>query len=373
MRIVPVENRRQQQQFIRLPWSIYADDPAWIPPLLLERRQQLSPKNPYFDHARYCSWLAYSGDRPVGRISAQVDHLYQERYGDATGFFGLLEAEDREELFQNLLDTAARWLREQGMHRVLGPFNLSINQECGLLVSGFHLPPSIMMGHAKPYYAVRIEEQGYQGVKDLLAYRIGIDFQMSSSMRAVMNRAAKRVQIRKLDRANFHRDLRIIQDIFEDAWSQNWGFVPFTEEEFNHLGQLLRFLVYDDFVQIAEVDGSPAAMIVGFPNFNEIIYDLNGKLLPWGWLKLLYRLKRRPPVTARVALMGVRRRYHKSLLGGALALLVIDAVRTVGLRRGIKEVELSWILEDNTNTRSVIEALGGTVYKRYRIYGKEID
>jgi len=372
LRVVAVEGRRGLRKFIRLPWSIYADDPAWIPPLLLERSEHLSKRNPFFEHAECRFWLAYRGERPVGRISAQVDQLHLQRYGDSTGFFGLLEAEDDPETFQILMETAERWLSDQGMSRILGPFNLSINQECGLLVEGFDSPPMVMMGHARPYYGSRLEENGYRKEKDLLAYCIDIDFELTRAMRAVIKRAAKRVSIRSLRKEPFSEELEILQDIFEDAWSENWGFVPFTKAEFKHLGQNLKHLVHDEYVQIAEVDGSPDAMIIGVPNVNEVIKDLNGKLLPFGWLKLLWRLKVSRPKTARVPLMGVRKRHHNSLLGAALAVMVVERVRRLGAKHGAKKVELSWILEDNTGLRKILESIGGVVYKRYRIFGKDL-
>ena len=171
LRVVPVEGRLGLRQFIRLPWSIYRDDPAWVPPLLMERHQHLSSRNPFFEHAKWKFWLAFRGATPVGRISAQIDQLHLKRYEDSTGFFGLLEAEDEAETFRVLMNTAETWLRDQGMRRVLGPFNLSINQECGLLVEGFDTPPMVMMGHARPYYSFRVEENGYKKAKDLLAYQ----------------------------------------------------------------------------------------------------------------------------------------------------------------------------------------------------------
>jgi len=372
LRVVAVEGRRGLRDFIRLPWSIYGDDPAWVPPLLLERSEHLSKRNPFFEHGKCRFWLAYRGHRPVGRISAQVDQLHLQRYEDSTGFFGLLEAEDDPETFQVLMDTAEKWLSNLGMRRILGPFNLSINQECGLLVEGFDSPPMVMMGHARPYYGSRVEDNGYRKEKDLLAYSIDIDFELTKAMRAVVKRAARRVSIRSLRRERFSEELEILQDIFEDAWSENWGFVPFTRAEFKHLGQNLKYLVHDEYVQIAEVDGSPDAMIIGVPNVNEVIKDLNGKLLPFGWLKLLWRLKVARPKTARVPLMGVRKRHHNSLLGAALAVMVVERVRRLGAKYGAKKVELSWILEDNTGMRNILESIGGFVYKRYRIFGKEL-
>ncbi|MBZ0168711.1 MAG: hypothetical protein K8F29_04615 [Kofleriaceae bacterium] len=370
---MPINGSRDLRRFIRLPSSFYADDPAWIPPLLIERREQFSPRNPYFAHAHCCFWLAYRGTRPVGRISAQIDELHEARYRDATGFFGLLEAENEADTFRALLSTAETWLRNQGMSRIRGPFNLSINQECGLLVEGYDTPPMIMMGHARPYYADRIAAEGYQRSKDLLAYRVTTDFTPPALMRAAVNKAAGCVRIRPLRRPSMNEELRILKEIFEDAWSANWGFIPFTEEEFRHLGHSLRLLVDDEGVQIAEVDGIPAGMIIALPNLNEAIRDLHGRLLPFGWLKLLWRLKVKRPTTARVALMGIRKYFQRSALGTALAFMLIDAVRGYGIRRGIREVELSWILEDNMRMRDMLAIIGGVPYKRYRIYEKALQ
>jgi len=372
IRIVTVSNSRDIRRFIRVPWSVYADDLAWVPHLLLERREQFSPRNPYFTHARCCLWLAYRGTRPVGRISAQIDELHEERYRDATGFFGFLEAENEAGTFHELLSTAEGWLREQGMLQVRGPFNFSINQECGLLVDGYDTPPMIMMGHSRPYYSARLSDEGYLGVKDLLAYRLPTDFTPPDLMKAVLHKAAGCARVRPMRRSRLNEDLEIIKDIFEDAWSTNWGFIPFSKDEVRHLGYTLRLLVDDDAVQIAEVDGVPAAMIVALPNLNEAIRDLQGRLLPFGWLKLLWRLKVKSLKTARVVLMGVRKSFQRSPLGAALGFLLIDAVRGYGVRRGVQEVELSWILEDNMPMRNIITMVGGVLYKRYRIYEKSL-
>ncbi len=372
LQIIKVGGRRALNEFIRLPWSLYGDDPMWVPPLVLERREHLSPKNPYFKHAAYCSWLAYRDSRPVGRISAQKDSLYLERYRNATGFFGMLEAEDNTRTFQALLDTAESWLRNQGMQRISGPFNLSINQELGLLVDGFDTPPSLMMGHARPYYGNRLAENGYTKEKDLLAYIIDADFKPSAAMQTVTKRAKKNVRIRSLQKSNFSAELAVIKSIHDDAWSQNWGFVPFTAVEFEHLGKDLKMLANEKLVKIAEVNGEPAAFLVVLPNINEVIRDLNGRLLPFGWLKMLWRLKVKYPQSARIPLMGVRCRYHDNLLGAALAFMMIASTLEPGRKLGIKEVELSWILEDNMRMRNIIESIGGRVYKTYRIYNKKL-
>ena len=372
LKIVKVEGRSALNDFIGLVWPLYQDDPMWVPPLILERRSQLAPNNPYFEHATYNSWIAYRDGKPVGRISAQIDQLHLDRYQDATGFFGMLEAENNPAIFKLLMETAETWLRQKGMRRVAGPYNLSINQEVGLLVDGFDTPPVMMMGHARPYYAERVEENGYRKEKDLLAYIVDADFAHPRAMQAVTARAKERVQIRSLRKSDFKKELAIIRDVFNDAWSQNWGFIPWTNAEFEHLGKDLKMLVDEDLAHIAEVDGKPAAFIVALPNINEVIRDLNGRLLPLGWLKLLWRLKVKYPATGRVPLMGVRRQYHDSLLGAALAFSVIAALQPPSIKHGLKQLELSWILEDNKGMRNMLEAINGRVYKTYRIYGKEL-
>ncbi|CAB1084042.1 Hypothetical protein associated with Serine palmitoyltransferase [Olavius algarvensis Delta 1 endosymbiont] len=372
LEVVKVEGRRILNDFIRLPWSLYSDDPMWIPPLLLERRMHLSPKNPYFDHAKFQAWVIYRSGKPVGRISAQIDRLHIDRHQDATGFFGMLEGENDNRTFQTLLSTAENWLRAQGMQNICGPFNLSINQELGLLVDGFDTPPSMMMGHARPYYADLIQENGYQKEKDLLAFTISTETELSKAVKKITAKVKNRVIIRGLRKSHFVEELEIIRDIFNDAWSKNWNFIPFTNAEFEHLGKDLKMLADEELVKIAEIDGEPAAFMVLLPNIHEVIRDLNGRLLPFGWLKILWRLKVKYPQSARIPLMGVRCRYHDSLMGAALAFGVIGDAHLPALKRGIKEVELSWILEDNLPMRGIIEFLGGRIYKTYRMYSKNL-
>lgn len=374
LHITPVTGKKDLEQFIRIPDIIFKADPAWISPLLLERRMHLSTKNnPYFQHAHWQAWIAWRGNQPVGRISAQIDSLHLEKYNDATGFFGMLDAEDREETFAALIETAEQWLHNQGIRRVLGPFNLSINEEMGLLVDGFDSPPVFMMGHALPYYSGHIEQCGYHKAVDTLAYMIAPNFEAPPIMQRIIAKSAHRVHVRPIDLKRFDEEISLLRDIFNDAWSENWGFVPFTSAEFHELGKNLRFLVSAELIQIAEVDGEIAAFIVALPNINEAIRGLGGKLFPTGWLKLLWRIKVRFPNSARVPLMGVRRKYQNTRLGPGLAFLVIDAVRAELHSRGAKQIELSWILEDNAGMRNIIESINGHAYKRYRVYERQIE
>jgi hypothetical protein len=374
IRITAVDSDVALDRFLSVPAGVFARDPVWTPPLHLERRMHLSTKhNPYFQHARWQAWVAWRGSRAIGRISAQVDSLHLERYADATGFFGMLDAEDRQDTFAALFGTAERWLVEQGIRRARGPFSLSINEETGLLVEGFDTPPVFMMGHALPYYGPRVEAQGYRKAVDTLAYMIRSDFTPSPVMAKLVAAAEKRVRVRPLDRKRFDAEIELLRDIFNDAWEQNWGFLPFTAAEFRELGQSLRFLVDPGLIRIAEVDGEAAAFMVVIPNINEAIRGLDGRLLPFGWAKLLWRLKVRHPTTARVPLMGVRRKFQRTRLGPALAFLVIAGAQPRTRELGVKDVELSWILEDNAGMRSIIESIGGHAYKRYRIYERELD
>lgn len=368
----PVASWREMGIFIDVPWRIYADDPLWIPPLRLERRLHFSKFNPFLKHAEWKAWVAYRNNEPVGRISAQVDKLHRERYGAHTGHFGLLETIEDADVLRALLSSAEDWLAGRGTVHVTGPFNLSINQECGILVEGFDTPPMVMMPHSRTWYGPLLEQQGYRAVKDMLAYWVQVEDSAPQLMTTLKEKFSKQVVLRRLRRDRFGEEMEVLRDIFNDAWSENWGFVPFTEAEFAELGTSLRLLVPDDFIQIAEVDGNPAAFMAGLPNLNEIFAGLNGNLFPFGWIRLIRHLKSRGVRTGRIPLMGVRKQFQNTPLGMALAFMVIDAPRQAGISRGIQALELSWILEDNKPMRSILKYLGCKEYKRYRIYGKTL-
>lgn len=366
----PVMSYRDMGEFIDVPWRIYTDDPMWVPPLRLERRLHFSKFNPYFKHGEWQAWIAYRDKRPVGRISAQIDTLYQDRYGKDTGHFGSLECVNDSEVFSALILYAEAWLASRQVRRITGPFSLSINQECGVLVDGFDSPPVVMMPHSPKWYDAFLIEQGYQAAKDLLAYWVRVDFEAPRVMQVLIKKFSKNIKLRSLRRDNFQQEMETLRDIFNDAWSENWGFIPFTEAEFTDLGNSLRLLLTDDYIQIAEINGEPAAFMVALPNINEVFAELNGKLFPFGWLKLMNRIKKNKIRTARIPLMGVRKKYHNTPLGMALACTVIDAPRKIGLAKGIEEVEMSWILEDNKGMRNILDSIHSKPYKRYRIYEK---
>jgi hypothetical protein len=281
---------------------------------------------------------------------------------------------DDPKVFAALFETASGWLKDRGMTSIQGPFSFSINDEMGLLIEGFDTPPSMMMGHALPYYARRVEDQGLAKAKDVIAYDYEDKGGMPRAMKAAHEKAiaAKDIRIRPLDKKNLRRELDIIVSILNDAWSDNWGFVPWTKEEMAVLGNNLKFLVTGEFIAIAEHKGEAVAMAVSLPNINEWITGLNGRLLPFGWAKLAWSLFGKPPHSIRMPLMGLRKSYHGTALGAALALGAIGQVRLYHISRGTRRGELSWILEENMPMRRMIEMTGARPYKTYRIYQKDI-
>ena len=371
----PVRDKAGKRRFLDLPFSLYAGDPNWVAPLYVERFEHLDPaKNPYFLHAEAELFVAMRGGRPVGRISAQLCRLRSELYQDGVGQFGFLEAEDDEAVFRALFESASGWLRQRGASRIQGPFSFSINDETGLLVDGFDTPPNMMMGHAAPYYGARVEQQGFVKVKDVIAYRYQDQGALPRQVQVAYDKALSSpgVVIRPLDKKNLMRELEVVVAIANDAWSANWGFVPWTREEMTALGNNLKMLVSGDDIAIAEYRGEPIAMAISLPNVNEWIAGLRGRLLPFGWASLGWKLMTRPPRSVRMPLMGLRKRYHGTALGAAVTIAAIVRVRNHHLARGTKEAELSWILEDNRPMRRMIEAFGAEPYKTYRVYEKAI-
>ncbi|WGF86422.1 hypothetical protein [Marinivivus vitaminiproducens] len=375
LRVVPVEGRRAMAAFIDLPRRLYRGRQGFVPPLALERRMSLDPKKAaFFEHATAQYFLAYRGDRPVGRISAQIDRLHLEAHDPEGGQFGLIEATDDPAVFAALLDAAEGWLRERGMRRASGPFSLSINEECGLLVDGFDEKAMLLQGWSPPYAAARIEERGYAGVKDLIGYIYDPASAPPIDARRLLERtgASDRVTVRKADLKSYADEIRILVGLFNEAWADNWGFLPFTEKELKQLADGLRPLVQDDLVWIASMGGEPACMVVALPDLNEAIADLDGRLLPIGWAKLLWRLKVKGLRQARVPLMGLARRHHRTVLGSALLILVLESLRQALQKRGYTSVELSWILEDNGAMNTLARSIGARPYKTWRLFQKEL-
>jgi hypothetical protein len=371
--IIPVQGRALLNRFIRLPIRLHRDDPHYVAPLHLERLDALTPKNPFFGHADVQFWIARKDGRDVGRISAQIDHQALAVRPGAAGQFGLIAAEDDPAIFQALIATAEDWLRARGMKLVQGPFNLNINEEIGLLIAGFDTPPMLLMGHDKPYVGSRLEEQGLKKEKDVYAYLYDITVDLPAGARRLVERPLpKEFRVRRIDFKRYDDEIRIITEIFNDAWLDNWGFVPLTETETDYLAKSLRPLLNPRLVNIVEHNGDPVGFLVCLPNLNEAIRDLGGKLLPFGWAKLLWRLKVSGLKTARVPLMGVKRSAAQGVIGKLLPFLLIDAVRKEAAQMGFTHIELSWVLEENMPTRHINESLGGIAYKTYRVYEKSL-
>lgn len=363
----------EKKAFIQLPGSLWGSDPAWVEPLFFERRAFLDPaQNPFFDHADVALFMAYRDGRPVGRISAQVDRLAPHSDGKRLGMFGLFACESDPLLAAYLFQAAEGWLRTRKVEVVRGPFDLSPNQESGVLVDGFESRPYVMMPHHPKGIAALIEAQGYRKAKDLLAYRMDVRAGLPDRHRRIAETELDGISVRPLDKRRYPEEIRAVASIFNDAWSENWGFVPFTEKEVEHLAKELRPVLDPKLVRIAEKDGEAVAFIVLLPNINEAIEDLGGKLLPFGWAKLLWRLKTNAIRTARVPLMGVRRGVASSLAGKFLPFRLIYALEDRSMQRGFEELELSWLLEDNMSVRRVVESLGGVCAKAYRVYEKAL-
>ncbi|MBJ7416050.1 MAG: dATP pyrophosphohydrolase [Niveispirillum sp.] len=374
MRIEQVEpGSKGVDRFIALPYRLHQGDPNWVPPLFMERQETLSPKtNPYFLHADVMYFLALRGDRVVGRISAQIDRAGLDIRKDATGHFGLLAAEDDQAVVDALFTAAAEWLRARGMVHMVGPFNLSINEETGLLVDGWDRPPMLMMGHDRAYLGPRIEGAGLTKAKDVYAYLYDIERDMPSAVRQMIDRPLpSNLTLRMLDMKRYEEDLGHVTSIFNNAWSGNWGFVPLSEAETKQMAKSLKLLINPKLAWIAEVDGKPVAFGVCLPNLNEAIADLGGKLFPFGIVKMLWRLKVAGVKTARVPLMGVRRDVG-GWLQAILPFLVVDRMRLEARKLGYEWIELSWILEDNRPMRRMIEAIGSERYKTYRLYERAL-
>jgi hypothetical protein len=374
--IVPVQSARQWHDFHHLPFKVYRGDPNWVAPLLLERKFHFQAKhNPYFQHARAAFFLAYRGGEPVGRITAQIDQLHLDRYNDATGHFGFIEAIDDAAVFSALLTAAQDWLRAEGMKRVIGPVSFSLWDQPGLLVEGFDTPPSVMMNHHRPYFAGHIAANGFQKAEDLIAYRYGPEAP-TATLEKLLARAMRSGEVTlrniRMDKEHFAGEVAMLLDIINDAWSDNWGYVPMTKAEIDDLSGILKVLLRPGDVAIAEYQGKPAAFAAIFPNLNEAIRDMNGRLFPFNIFKLLWRMKVKRTKTARMPMMGVRKSLQSSPVGAALALSVIRSVRDFNFSRGVVDSELSWILDRNERVRHVIEMVGGVPYKRYRVYEKPL-
>ena len=322
------------------------------------------------------SFLSPTGTAfPVGSISAQVCELAQARHGKGLGHFGLFDAQDKA-VADTLIDTAAAWLKDKGMTRMQGPWCLSANQQCGMVIDGFDTPPFIMMPHDKPDYQGWMEQAGFDKAKDLYAFHYDLsNVPIVPRMKRVYEAAMKnkKLHMRRIDMKNFDQELRTVLDIFNDAWSDNWGFVPMTEAEIDHTAKALRPLIKDYRTRIVEYDGEPAGFMVTIPDVNDYIRDLKGKLMPFGIFKLVWRLMiSKTERRVRVPLMGVRKKYQNKPIGAMMPVAMIEHMRPDVLEHGSEYSEMSWILEDNEGMCKILETMGGEIYKTMRIWEKPL-
>jgi GNAT superfamily N-acetyltransferase len=371
--IEPVRSGRAEREFVRFPRDLYRWDPHFRAlPDLIALDQIRKRSNPWFEHGEAQLFLARQKGEVVGRISAQVDREHLKVHADETGFFGFFDAISSETVMRELLQAAEEWCRARGMRRMRGPFSFSINELSGMLVEGFDSPNYLMMPHGQPYYPRALEGAGYQGAMDLYAWRYRRQHP-SEQVQAIADAVASYpgLVVRPLNKRRMAEELDVIMSIFNEAWSKNWGFVPMTPREIAAVAKQFQRIADPELCLIAEVDGEPAAMAVALPNLHETVADLDGALFPTGWARLLYRLAFRPPTTFRQILLGVRKKFRGSVLGG-LSLLLYVTIHRNAYQKGYREAEASWTLANNVRINQGMEFMGAEKYKTYRIYEREL-
>ncbi len=378
--VAPVTNKADLNAFIDLAYRLNRSDPNWVPPLRFEQVELLTPgKNPFFDHADVQLMLARRGGAVVGRISAHIDHLalaqpVEQGMGPGTGNWGLLEAED-EAVAAALIGAAEDWLRTRGMTRVLAPLSMSVWEEPGQLTKGFDHPPTVMMGHQPERYQHYIEALAYTPAKLLRTYDLDITKPFPPLIERIVQSGERnaKINVRGVDKSKFDEEAAIILHILNDAWSDNWGFVPFTDREIAYAGKKFKPIVREDLIMIAEYEGEPVAFMMTLPNLNEVLQPLGGSLFPLGWAKLLWWLRKPHSKTMRVPLMGVLKKHQASRLASQLAFMMIEYIRRAATTRyGATRGEIGWVLDDNQGMNAIADAIESTVNKEYTIYEKAL-
>lgn len=373
---VPHENKRELKKFINVAWDINAKDPNWVPPLKLQMLDNLdTKKNPFYQHAQIMCWNAYEGSRHVGRIAAIIDDVHNKIHNEKTGFFGFFEAINDQALALELFSHAEKWIKDKGMNNARGPVNPSLNHEAGLLVDGFKTAPYVMMTHNPDYYQSLIENAGYKKAKDLLAFEMSAKQEFPERVMKIAEKVAARegIKYRNIDMKRFKDEVKIIKDIYNDAWEHNWGFVPMNDAEFDHMAKSLKDAIWPEFCVIAEAHGEPIGFSLSLPDINQVLKTIpDGKLLPTGIFKLLTGLnpKRKKIDRVRVITLGVKKQYRASGVASNFYLEAYKRANAMGLKGG----EMSWILEDNEQMLSALRAFFGPhpPYKTYRIFDKSI-
>jgi len=367
------EGARNLQQFLDFPSDLYRHDSHYVRPLNFDLKGRLTTKNPFFLHAEGVLLTAHRHGKVVGRCTAQIDREHLQRYRDDVGFFGFFDTIDDADVAAALLNQATDWMRERGMRSARGPISLSMNEEVGCLVEGFDTPPMILMPHHHSFQGGLIEQAGFQKVKDLFAWSYTVGQVPARARRAADEIAAlPELSFRALEPRKMERDVRLVMDIFNDAWSDNWGFVPMTESELQKLADDLRLLLVPELTMVVSLEGEPVAVAVALPDINEVIADFDGKLSLVHFAQLLWRLKAKGPGRARLALLGIRKKLRHIRKYAGLSTFMYVKMNEAGQKLGIRSGELSWTLEDNGPVNTAIRFMGGKVYKKYRIYEKNI-
>ena len=369
IKVTKVASKAEQDAFIKFPWRIYKDDPAWVPPLLLERKEFLDrKKHPFFEHGDAALFLARANGEIVGRIMASDDPNYNAYHRSNVGCFGLFDCVNDPAVAAALFEAAANWLRTKGREEIMGPIDYSTNYVCGLLVEGFKFPPTLLTSHNPPYYAALIEGLGFTKVMDFYAWWFAEPARAATRLRRIAAAFEKRhtASIRRGNLKNFRAEAGRLREIYNDAWKENWGFVPFTEKEFEFMAKELKQLVVPEFTLIAEVGDEPVGFILCVPDINVAFRRINGRLtsygIPIGLAKLLYHKSRLR--TARLIALGVKPKYRR---GGIAEMLVLRIIEDAMIKRGFIG-ELSMTLENNHLINRFLTAIGAEKYKTYRIY-----
>ena len=361
------------RDFLNVVDYIYRSDKNYVRPLDFELKQRLSRKNPFFKHAEGTTFTAYKNGWCVGRITAQVDRQHLELHKDGAGFFGFIDTVDDQQVVEELLNSAGAWLKGRGVNKMRGPMSLNTNEEIGCLIEGFDTPPMVMMPHHLPYQAELIEKAGLEKVKDLYAWRYEVGDLPRRAQKAYDTIAGlPEVKARHFDLKKLKSEVRIVMDIFNDAWHDNWGYVPLTEDELAKLAEDFRLLLVPELTYLVEIDGEPAGFAVAIPNLNELIQDLEGKLFPLGFAKLVWRLKVSGANTARLALLGIRSKYRNVRKYAGLSTFLYVLMNQAAASLGVKWGELSYTLEDNGPVNAGIKFMGGKIYKKYRLFERSL-
>ncbi|QKG70428.1 N-acetyltransferase [Erythrobacter mangrovi] len=380
IRIEPVDGKKGRARFVDLGRMFAAREPHSVPQLRSEQLELVDPgKNPFFGHASHQLFVATRDGKDVGRISAHIDHLAlelppEQGMGPGTGMFGYFDAED-EDVAKALLAAAEDWLRGEGMTHVLGPISMSIWEEPGLLVRGQDHSPMIMMGHHPAHYAGWIEGAGYALAKTLLTYDLEVSHDFPPLVRRIVQSGHRneRIRIRRVDKSKWDSEVQIVLNILNDAWSSNWGFVPFTPEEIAYAGKKLKPIIHEPINYIAEVDGRPVAFMLTFPDVNGVLKRIEGKLFPFGWVKMLRWLRKPTGSAMRVPLMGVLKELHNSRLASQLAFMMISKIREDAVASyGSTRAEVGWILDDNQGMIAIADAIDSKINREYAIYRKPL-